>query len=57
MYTDQSKFNQQKKRIIWDDVTKHSLFHKAANLVDSFKHRNVKCVINISNAYIVSALL
>ena len=30
-----------RKRIAWDDVTKHFLFHKAAiltNLVDSFKH-------------------
>ena len=36
--------------VAWDDVTKRFLLHKAAiltNLVDSFKHRNVKYVINV----------
>ena len=50
----------ERKRVAWDDVTKRFLFHKAAVLttsLDSFKHWNIKYVINISSAYIVSALL
>ena len=49
-----------RKRIAWDDVTKHFLFHKAAiltNSLESFKHWNVEHVNNISSTYIVSALL
>ena len=36
--------------IAWDDVTKRFLFNKAstlANLIDSFKHWNVKYVIKL----------
>ena len=36
--------------IAWDDVTKSFLFHKAvtlANLINSFKHWNVKYVIKL----------
>ena len=37
------------KQVVWDDVTKRFLFHKAAistNSVNSFKHQNFKYVIN-----------
>ena len=39
-----------RKRITWDDVTKHFLFHKTAiltNSVDAFKHGNVEYVIKV----------
>ena len=42
--------NNGRKRVAWDDVTKHFLFHKAAiltNPVKLFKHWNVKYVIKV----------
>ena len=40
MHTNRSSFNQWKKRVAWDDVTKRFLFHKAAILPT--------CSINLS---------
>ena len=48
--TDRSRFNQWKKTVAWDDVTKRFLFHKAAiltNSLDSFKHLNIKYIIKV----------
>ena len=43
-----------RKQVARDDVTiNHSTL---ANSFDSFKHRNVKYVIKVNSAYIVSAL-
>ena len=39
-----------RKQVVWDDVRKYFLLHKAAilnNSLDSFKHWNVKYVIKV----------
>ena len=45
-----SQFQPMEKLVVWDDVTKSFLSHKAAiltNSLDSFKHWNGKYVIKV----------